>query len=488
MLILFYDNSLKMTLNMSKTKVFLLFAFVLSILIFSRFYNLDKTARFIWDESSDLVSMRQIYLDKKLTIIGPISEDGNKVFGSLSYYMLLPFAILGNFDPLSTAIGAAFWGVVTSILLIYLTYKINKKVLIFSVPIALFWYPLVQTGRWAWNPNFIPLFVITSLIFFLKKGSRYKFISGLLIGLSIYLHYVAIFAVIGLGIVELINNLKKRNVKEFIAYSIGVVVAILPFVLFDITHPPGLFLSRILYFNYLGTPTQNLSFAANFFIVINQTFQYFTQISFLKILLLISFTLLAIKDLKTRSKALFLIGIFLIQAVGVSFISDFYTHYMLPGVIFFLIYVIYPRKGLEKYLSYVCLFIIVVSSILSFPKQITKVTWESNIFATRYIANTINEKITTNQMKNVNLAVLSSPDTNTYGRRYRDLLLLKDVNLKTKGEYEISDSLFVITTSSLESVRSDPAYEIKNFKNGPLVNSWEVPESPWKIFLLSKPI
>lgn len=108
-----------------------LLALLLALLIFSRFYNLDKTARFIWDESSDLVTMHQIFVERNLTLIGPISEDGNKVFGSLSYYMLLPFTVIGKFDPVSPAYGAAFWGVLTGLLIIYLGFKVNKKALFF---------------------------------------------------------------------------------------------------------------------------------------------------------------------------------------------------------------------------------------------------------------------------------------------------------------------------------------------------------------------
>jgi hypothetical protein len=193
-------------------------------------------------------------------------------------------------------------------------------------------------------------------------------------------------------------------------------------------------------------------------------------------------------DIKNRSRALLFAGVFLIQAVGVSFVSNFYNHYILPALPFFIVYVIYPRKNIGKVLSYLCLTILVISSVYSFPKQITEVTWEGNISSTRYISTLIREKIQKDEMKNVNLAVLSSPDPNTYGRKYRDLLLLNSVDIRTKGEYEISDSLFVITTASLETLKNDPAYEIKYFKNGPLVGEWSVPDSPWKVFLLSKPI
>lgn len=474
-----------MKLTIPKAKNLLLVFLFLAALVASRVYHLDKTARFLWDESSDLVNIHQIYVEHKLTLIGPISEDGSKVFGSLTYYMLLPFAIAGNFDPVSTAYGAAFWGIVTGVLILYLTYKVNKKLIYLVAPIIILWYPLVETGRWAWNPNLIPFWVTLSLILFLQKNSLYKFLSGLSIGLAIHHHYLAVFAASGLTIFSLRESVEEKQIKKFLVFVAGLAFAIIPFVIFDLMHPPGLFLSRILYFNSLG---EKVSYIYGFWSTLNGTFFYFSQSIIIEVALTISFILLIIFDLKSRSKTLWFAAIFLIQIAGVAFVNGFNTHYILPALPFFVIYLIYPRKDLGRIFAIAALSVILISGLTTFKNQITKVTWESDIAATRFIANTITGSIATNDLKNNNIAVLGSPDPNTYGRRYRDLLLIKDVPLKTKGEYEISDHLFLITESPLDVVRNDPAYEIKYFKTGRLVQSWDVPDSSWKVFLLNRSI
>ncbi|KKU02713.1 MAG: hypothetical protein UX95_C0023G0003 [Candidatus Woesebacteria bacterium GW2011_GWD1_47_21] len=477
-----------MTLRLPKRWILLIFALFALLLLFSRFYNVDRTARFVWDESSDLVRMHQIFDEKNLTLIGPISEDGNKVFGSLTYYMLLPFTILGNFDPLSPTLGAAFWGVVTAFLVVYLAARVNKNILLFILPIAVFWYPLVETGRWAWNPNLIPFWVTLALIFYLRKSIFSKFLSGAFMGLALHHHYLSGFAILGMALVILFTRPKKIKAREFFSFSAGAFLAILPFVVFDLTHPPGLFLSRILYFNYLGGPGEKVSLLKNLVSVVDGTFGYFTQSNLFKAGLFASWLALIYTDIKSRSKALPFAAVFLVQILGLLFVKDFYVHYVLPAVPFFLLYLIYPRKALGKTLSYLSLSVLLLSSLFSFPKQITKVTWEGDIASVKYMARTIEQKIKENDLKNANLAVLSSPDPNTYGRRFRDLLLLKGVNLRTKEEYQISDALFVITTANSEALRTDPAYEMNSFRNGPLVESWEVPDSEWRIFLFSKPI
>jgi len=89
-------------------------------------------------------------------------------------------------------------------------------------------------------------------------------------------------------------------------------------------------------------------------------------------------------------------------------------------------------------------------------------------------------------LKNNNIASIASPDPNIYGRRYRDLLHLKGVSLKTKDEYYISDHLFVISTSGEEVIRKDKAYEISFFNKGKLIQMWEIENSEWVVYLFER--
>jgi len=334
--------------------------FVLALLA-SRFINLDRTARFIWDESSDLVKIHQIFVDKQLTLVGPISEDGTKIFGSLTYYMYLPFTILGEFDPVSTAYGAAFWGVLTGILLLYLTYKVNKKLLYLVAPIIILWYPLVETGRWAWNPNLIPFWVTLSLIFVLRKDNLSKFLSGLVMGLTIHHHFLAVFAALGLGLFVFVDSIKKKEIKKFLIFSGGLLMAILPFVIFDLKNPPGLFLTRAIYFRNTGVVEQGGSVFTNFVSILNGTFQYFTQFLALKIALIVMTIPLIVSDFREKSRGLWFAGIFLLQVIGLSLITNFYSHYVLAAVPFFIVYLIYSRKTFGRYLAYGTLIVILIS-------------------------------------------------------------------------------------------------------------------------------
>lgn len=448
----------------------LLLVLFLLLLVITRFLNLDRTARFIWDESSDLVRIQQIYLERDLTLVGPISEDGNKVFPSLTYYMLLPFAVLGNFHPLSTALGAAFWGALTAVLILILINKINKALLIPSALLVLTWYPLVEIGRWAWNPNLIPFWMSLSLLLYFFKKDKLLFLSGLFIGLSFHHHYLSVFAIFAFWLGVTTDAFMKKNPNRIMLFSLGLSMAFVPFVLFDLTHPPGLFLSRILYFNYLAQPPSSINFLIdNIANVTGQSFNYLIQIGVFRYLFYPSFLFLIFKDIKAKSKALFLLFVFAFQIAGSSLVETFYTHYILPGIIFFLTYLIYPRNKSYTKVATVCLLLVLASSLITIIPQLNKVSWQTDIKTVYCITESIEETITLNELKNNNIAVLASPDENIYGRRYRDLLLLKGIELKNKDEYRISDHLFAVSTSREDVLRKDPAYEMSFFSQGELL-------------------
>lgn len=458
--------------------------FFLLLLIFTRLYNLDHTARFIWDESSDLVRMHQFFVEKKLTLVGPISEDNSKVFGSLTYYMLLPFAVLGQFDPASPAVGAAFWGTLTGLLLFFLAKKINPSLLLPSTLLILLWFPLVQTGRWAWNPNLIPFWTTLALLATLYQTRPSLFLSGFALGLTIHHHPLAIFALVGFGITSFIAYIHKKRLDFFLTFTAGTILALLPFLIFDLRHPPGLFLTKILYFNHADIPFSLSAFSSKFLSLYKFFLLYLTQSSLTPTLLAFLLPLLLFLDLKNHRSALIYFLPCLTQLAGLTFIyyDGQSPHYFLPALVFFFVWIISPRKSFSHLVSTLTLLLLIISSFFSIIPQLTTTTWQTDIPTVKTATQIISQEITSQDLKNNNLAVLSSPDNNIYGRRYRDLLLIQNTPLLPKEEYQYSDHLFVISTATISDLRQDPAYEMKFFRSGPLINQWPIPDSNWTVY------
>lgn len=476
-------NILQKLRSSKKINIIIIILFFI-ILVFTRVYNLEHTARFIWDESSDLVRMHQFYIDKTVTLIGPIDETGTKVFGSLTYYMLLPFAIIGGFDPVSPVYGTAFWGVLTVLLFLYLTRILNPKLLVYIAILSLVWFPLLQTSRWAWNPNFIPFWVLLSLVFYFHDKWWTIFLSGLFLGITFHHHYYSIYAVSIFTLIVNILYFRDKQLFKLIFFDLGILLAFLPFVIFDLRHPPGLFFQGFFreygQRNYLDINWVVSQFINNLQLVL----MYYTQSFILSIILAILLISLIVNDIKEKSQAIIYFIPWIMQIFLCSFLIVTFDYYLLPGIIFFVAWIIYSRKNATGFLQKMIIVVLIIGGLLSIIPQLTTKTWETDIDSVKKISQILEFEIKKDDLKNVSLAVLASPDNNIYGRRYRDLLLINGVLVLPKEQYNIVDDLFVISTSDEEIVRKDQAPEINNFRNGSLSQKWIIPNSPWIVYHL----
>lgn len=465
----------------NKKNIFFLFLVFLSI--FLRLYNLNTTARFTRDESSDLVSMKRIIDQKDITLIGPIAEGNTGIFSSLTYYISLPFVYFSKFDPIGPVMAVSFYGLITVFLIWFFFKKEKVKWLpFFLLPVLI--SPFVEISRWAWNPHFIPFWQILGLIIFISNIPFHLVITGILFGLTIHQHWYSVFSCLGLTI--LIYQ-KNKKIKDIFHYLIGLFISIVPFIIFDLTHPPGLFLSRMLYFSPVSTTNHfNL---INFFIkfikiplqftqYISSSNQIFGWTILILSLILISKNLLN----KKHSLNLFLVPI-AFQFIGLSFISSpIADRYLIPSILFFIIWL---SKNSKSIISKLIVLIIITSSISSLPRILTQIDWTNNINALKEITKII-EIESTKTNNPFNLVVLQSPDGNTKGTRFRDLLKIKNINPLPPEDYQTPKTLYVISYNSWEKIKEDPAYEMSHFRKNSPDDSWQIDNSSWILYKVDK--
>jgi hypothetical protein len=462
-----------------KKILFIIVIFIAIVLV--RIWNIETTSRFLWDESSDLVRMNQLFLNPKITLLGPMSEDKVKIFSSLTYYLTMPFVILGKFDPISPVWATIFFGVITAGLFIWLTKTKNTKPSCLIILLMIVSYPLVQASRWAWNPHFIPFWEILSLAILLKTNKWWTSIAGgLAIGLTIHHHYYALFATIGFGITYLLLTV---NWKKFIGFLGGVLISISPFVIFDLTHPPGLFISRALFFSPLFKGKTEFLFINIFQNIIKITMKFSQYLvgdfKIGGILLLIGTVLVIFNSKKTRIWIIPVIfQICLLSIVG----GEIYSHYLLPGVVF---YYWWLYKSAEKSKMAIGLLgLLIIFNLISLPSLLTKNDWSTNIKTTREI-----EKIIINEYQDTkesfNIGVFGSPDPNTYGRKYRDLLNINKISVESFEKFSDSKKVFFISYEDWEQLKEDSSYELNNFRNKRPIKVFQINNSQWKIYLLS---
>jgi len=466
-------------------KVFLIL--VLLLIVFFRLYNLGATARFTRDESSDFMRMHQYWVDKKITLVGPISSDNEKVFSSLSYYMLMPFAVLGSFSPISVVYGTAFYGILAAVIFLLAANKLGREFLPIAAILLLFWGPLLQASRWAWNPHYVLFWNAAATFLYLlgKKRPGFLFFSGLFFGLSFHNHYIAIFASSTFILSASVLFFKKKQFREFLFLFSGYLLAFLPFVLFDLRHPPGLFFGKYFHgsppgvegpslFNFLPRLARNIQVAASY--ISHQ------RLAFLVAPLIF---VLLVYDLRFSRKKIFWFLPVALQLLGGVILAEYAERYFLPAVPFFFFWLILPRKGWGKAVSFSLLLLLIFGSLLSLRSRLLSNPSPPSINSFQKTVALLAEEIKSGKPKAANLLVAVSPDRDVLGEKYRDVLLIRGIKLLSPAQYQETKNLFVISASSYEKVRGERSAVMALFEEAGLKKAIAADEE-WNIYWLEK--
>ncbi len=159
---------------------------------------------------------------------------------------MAPFLWLFRLDPVGPAVMIALIGIAT----VFLIYKVAKELFGFKAAvIASSLYavsPLVIAySRSSWNPNPMPFISLLTLYISYKaieNPSWKKYLGiGLLLGIALELHYIAVFLIVTVGAFLLIGNLYKRreiksSLKSYLYVFLGFVVGMSPFIAFETRH------------------------------------------------------------------------------------------------------------------------------------------------------------------------------------------------------------------------------------------------------------
>ncbi len=470
-----------------RIRKYLPLALFAAFLIFTRFYNLPATSRFTRDESSNLVDMHRIFVDRDITLIGPVDVANTIIYPSLTFYMLLPFAVLGNFTTYSPGYGTAFYSVLAAILLLIIARKVEFKEMKLVGLLLIVWYPLMESGRWAWNPHLVP-FVMALALYFWLVNKRRAFLSGILFGLVFHLHYFTIFSFAGFSLMVLISSIKKKQFKELLLMLAGFALMIIPFVIFDLRNPPGLFFGKFLSSNLVsqGAGGELISLPASFIGNLGQSLFYLTQNIFLAVLLGVLFLALVFLDVyKKRENLLFLVP-FLFQILAISFLPYFQGRYLLLGIVFLFLWLIQKRDGLSRKLTVCAISLMAIGGVFSMGRVMRESPTPPGAYIVEKASEIISDDIKANDLKSVDLGGLASPDPDPLGVIYRHTLLVKGERILAESQYGITDNLFVVTTSDENTVRRDSANIINNFREGKLVSSKIIGNTNWKVYLFNR--
>jgi len=226
--------------------------FIILILIlvvggFFRLYQVGEWMHFGQDEGRDAFMVKSIVADGDVQLLGPAAPNNRPDFhlGPFFYYFLVPFYWLSGLSPA----GGAWAVALVSLLTVYLVYVIGKiffgwraglmAAALFSVSFLMVYY-----GRWAWNPNVVPLF---ALLVFLslykltkikdnKRNEYYLYVLAASFSLIIQLHGTALIA---LPVILLFYFVIFRPKIAWQKYMLAVLIVIVlnsPSIVYDLTN------------------------------------------------------------------------------------------------------------------------------------------------------------------------------------------------------------------------------------------------------------
>ncbi len=222
-------------------ELILLFLIVLYLVV--RLYQLPQVVNFSMDQGTTLLKIFELWQTKKLTLIGP--ESSLKTINGLSffhvpwiYYYLLPFLLIGNWNP----IYGSYAFIILNLVSLLILFKCVNKFFNFRVSfICCLFFILditsIRFSQFLWNPNFL-LFTSSLIIYFwLEIIHKPKFLHfifiGLIFGFSLGSHFQTIIILfIFLGFMLL----KKISLKYYFYILSGILLGLTPLLLFELKH------------------------------------------------------------------------------------------------------------------------------------------------------------------------------------------------------------------------------------------------------------
>jgi len=212
--------------------------FVLLVIVYVvvRTINFPYHLNFSSEQAQFSLRALQIWENKELTLLGPpisFKTQGREIFqGSITYYLMIPFLLLGNLDPIVSSWLLVPFGAISLAALYYGTMLLldKRRALVISFAYTLLPF-FIDYTRFFWNPNFqlllTPFLILLLGLYKNKNKPIYLFAVGILAGVLTMFHYQYVLIIVGiLGYVIY----KKANPY---LYLLGALVGFAPMLIFE---------------------------------------------------------------------------------------------------------------------------------------------------------------------------------------------------------------------------------------------------------------
>lgn len=342
-----------------------IFVFAVLVLAFMvRVWRIDQTLGFYYDQGRDALVIWDLFEKGKLFLIGPTTGIAGIFRGPFYYYLIAPFYLLGQGNPLFPEVFLILTSV-TSLLILFIVANKTGGVGagIISLILASFSYEIIFASRWLSNPTPMLLISMLVLLFVYKiyddSASNWIWVLlAFLLGISLFhfgssgeLFYFPAIAIALLWKMYKSNSIKKvlPPNKVLVFSALAFTVTILPLILFNFKHD-GLLAKNIQEFVF-GEKTFSSSGARFIYERFFQLLSYFYGLIFhspyeKEVLWLIAlgvFIIYNMRDLFKNEKFQIILFFLLSPILGLLFFQgnfgNVYGYYLTGYYLIFLIFI-----------------------------------------------------------------------------------------------------------------------------------------------------
>jgi len=244
---------------------------------------------FLGDQGRDAIIIKRIVTLEHFPAIGPPSSLGQVFLGPFYYYLVAPFLLLFNFNPVGLAFGVALLSLIGSIIAFFLIKKeFNYSTALIFLIFLSFSTINIQFSRFSWNPNLLPIFSFLTLYFFYKtlaqKNKLHAILFGSFLSFSIQLHHLALFLLFPIFFISILyfwRNKKISLITLLPNYLISLTFFFLfslPLIIFDLRHNLLNTINLIKFFSQ-GNPTDHEQFFTRFLETNNSFYSHIFQLN-----------------------------------------------------------------------------------------------------------------------------------------------------------------------------------------------------------------
>lgn len=334
--------------------IYLLLFVTLLVGFFIRVYRVDQILGFYFDQGRDALVIWDFWHNGKLFLIGPTTGIAGIFRGPFYYYLIAPFYLLGQGNPVFPAIALAIISMFAVVMVYFLgTITRSRLAGILGAIIAAFSFQLMVASRWLSNPT--PMLLLSLLLIWMmilvSKGKKLAWVGIAFLAGSSLFHFGSsgeFFYFPALAIFFVWQWKKNRpSLKIFLFSVFAFFLTAAPLILFDIRHD-GLLLNNIKAFLF-----EKESFKSNFWEVATTRLNFYYEVFTSKIfhwrrqreILLLAFTamffLLFLPRLAKSTNIKIILLVLLSPMVGLLFFQGNYGNiydYYLTG--YYLVFVL----------------------------------------------------------------------------------------------------------------------------------------------------